>query len=99
MVANARWKYHYYVDYPAELFDLRFDPEETTNLAADPAHAERVTQMHAALLRELGDRTPEQVDRMAKDDQNTLVAKFGGPEKAMTEGTPAATPVPGKGHE
>jgi choline-sulfatase len=99
LVANARWKYHYYVDYPPELFDLRFDPQETTNLATDPAHAESMRFMHAALVRELGGRTPEQVDRMAKDDQNALVDKFGGPLQAMTEGTPAATPVPGKGHE
>ena len=33
MVADARYKYHWYVDFPPELFDLRFDPEETCNRA------------------------------------------------------------------
>lgn len=99
LVADGRWKYHYYVDYPPELFDIRFDPEETNNLAGDPAHANEVERLHTALVGHLGGRTPERVDRMAKDDQNALIEKFGGPEAALTKGTPAATPVPGKGHE
>jgi len=99
MLAGARWKYHHYVDYPPELFDLQADPEETTNLADQPAHLERIETMHADLLRHLGGRTPEQVDRMAKDDQNALVERHGGREAAMAVGTPGATPVPGKGHE
>jgi len=99
MIADARWKYHYYVDYSPELFDLRFDPEETNNLAGDPSHVDIEQQMHTALVRELGGKTPEQIDRLAKDDQNALVEKFGGREQALVSGTPAATPVPGKGHE
>ena len=99
MVADARWKYHYYVDYTPELFDLRFDPEEANNLAADPQFEGQCNRLHDALVAHLGGRTPEQVDRMAKDDQNALVERCGGREKALTMGTPAATPVPGKGHE
>lgn len=99
MVADGRWKYHYYVDYPPELFDTRFDPEETTNLVDSADHAHEKARLHAEMVRLLGGRTPEQVDRMAKDDQNALIEKFGGREKALTMGTPAATPVPGKGHE
>ena len=99
MVADARWKYHYYVDYPPELFDLRFDPEETSNVAADPTNRATVDRLHAALLDHLGGRTPEIVDRMAKDDQNALVESVGGRDAALGLGTPGATPVPGKGHE
>lgn len=99
MVADARWKYHHYVDYPEELFDLEMDPEETVSLASDPAYAAEVKRMHAELVSHLGGRTPEQVDRMAKDDQNALVERHGGREAAQHVGTPAATPVPGKGHE
>jgi len=99
MVADARWKYHHYVGYPAELFDLASDPEETTNLAEQPEHGAQIERLHGELVRHLGGRTPEEVDRMAKDDQNALVDRYGGPEAAQHVGTPAATPVPGKGHE
>ena len=99
MVADGRFKYHYYVDYPSELFDLRFDPEETNNVVDEPRYKGEVERLHQALVGHLGRRTPEQVDRAAKDDQNALVEKYGGREKAINEGTPAATPVPGKGHE
>ena len=99
LVADARWKYHYYVDYPAELFDLRFDPEETNNLAGDPRYQATIDRLHQNLLEHLGGRNPETIDRMAKDDQNALVERFGGRQQALIKGTPAATPVPGKGHE
>lgn len=50
------------------------------------------------MLRELEARLramldPERVDRLAKDDQNALVARFGGRERALRSGTPGATPV------
>lgn len=99
MVADARWKYHHYVGYPAELFDLASDPEETVDLAGDPAFGGEIARLHGELVSHLGGRTPEQVDRMAKDDQNALVEAHGGYEAAQSVGTPAATPVPGKGHE
>ncbi len=99
MVTDGRWKYHYYVGYPPELFDLSDDPEETENLADLAVMQSRVDEMHLGMVQLLGGRTPEQVDRMAKDDQNALIARHGGPEAAANVGTPAATPVPGKGHE
>lgn len=99
MVADARWKYHHYVDYPPELFDLAIDPEETVNLAGTAEHAGDMERLHGELVRHLGGRTPEEVDRMAKDDQNALIERHGGPDAAQHVGTPAATPVPGKGHE
>ena len=37
---------------------------------------------------------PEQVDRRAKDDQNALVARAGGRDKALQTGPRGATPVP-----
>ena len=36
----------------------------------------------------------EATDRSAKDDQNALVARFGGREAALRKGPPGATPVP-----
>ncbi|MFY0614137.1 MAG: sulfatase-like hydrolase/transferase [Hyphomicrobiaceae bacterium] len=91
MLRKGKWKFHYYVDYRPELFDLDADPEETTDLAADPAYAEVVKQM-AAALRDICD--PEAVDALAKADQQALIEKHGGREKARLIGAPGATPPP-----
>lgn len=92
MVANARWKYHHYVGYPPELFDLYADPLEEHNLAGDPAHADIETRMRRALFKICD---PETVDAAAKADQDALVARFGGAERAFRTGPSGATPVPG----
>lgn len=91
MVRRGAGKLIHYVGYQPEFFDLAADPEETVDLAADPAAAGRVAE-YERLLRGICD--PEAVDRRAKDDQNALVARFGGPEKAFETGAPGATPVP-----
>ncbi|MBT3992016.1 MAG: sulfatase-like hydrolase/transferase [Rhodospirillaceae bacterium] len=96
MLRKGKYKFLYYVDYEPELFDLEADPEETSDLAADPNYAEIVTE-YEGYLRAICD--PEKVDRQAKDDQNALIEKFGGRDKALHTGTPGATPVPGQGHE
>lgn len=90
-LARGRFKYHYYVGYAPELFDLHADPEETRDLAGDPAQGP-VLAAFERTLRQLLD--PEAVDRRAKDDQNALVARFGGRELALRTGTPGATPAP-----
>ena len=92
VLAHGRWKYHYYVGYAPELFDLDADPEETRDLAGDAAHA-GVLREFEARLRAIVD--PERVDRRAKDDQNALVARHGGRDKALGIGPPGATPAPG----
>ena len=92
MVANAHWKYHEYVGYAPELFNLEADPLETRNLASDPEHAEKCAEMRAALYAICD---PTTVDAQAKADQDRLVARFGGPEAAFNTGPSGATPVPG----
>ena len=96
MVRRRNYKFVYYVGYPPELFDLANDPEEERNLAGDEEY-EDVLDEYESLLRSIVD--PEQTDRLAKDDQNALIEKFGGRDKAFKTGTPGATPVPGQGHE
>jgi choline-sulfatase len=94
MLVDGRYKYHHYVDYAPELFDLHDDPEELHDLAASPAH-QAVRVRLRERLRSLLD--PEAVDRMAKDDQNALVDRHGGREAALSVGKIGATPVPPSG--
>jgi choline-sulfatase len=94
MIRKGSFKYIHYVGYDPELFDLENDPEETINLAGDPAYSETLSQ-YRQYLNDICD--PEKTDRRAKDDQNALIKKFGGREKAIHIGTPDATPTPESG--
>jgi len=96
MIRKGKYKYIHYVGYEPELFDLKADPEETTNLASNPKFEEILAQYHQHLFNICD---PEKTDRAAKDDQNALIEKFGGREKALHIGTPGATPAPGQAHE
>jgi choline-sulfatase len=91
MVRKGRWKYHHYVGYPPELFDLSTDPQELRNRADDPALAPILAAMHAALL-DVCD--PVEVDRRAKADQAALVERHGGRAAALGIGNVGATPPP-----
>ena len=95
MLTRGLYKLHYYVGYPAELFDLEADPEETRNLADDPAHQAILAELETALRAMLD---PEAIDRRAKDDQNALIARHGGREAALNLGYPGETPVAQKFH-
>ena len=96
MLRKGRYKYHYYVGYRPELFDLADDPEELHDLAGDPAHTTTLVEMETLLRKRLD---PEAVDRKAKADQAALIARFGGPEAAKNAGAPGTTPVPGYSQE
>jgi choline-sulfatase len=93
MLRRGRWKYHHYVRFRPELFDLEIDPEELRDLAEDPAHAGVLREMEAA-LRRICD--PDAVDARAKADQRALVERFGGVEAAARLGSSSATPVPAR---
>ena len=92
MLRKGRWKYHHYVGFSAELFDLETDPEELHDLAQDSVHAGVLRDMEAS-LRQIGD--PEAIDQAAKRDQRALIERFGGVEKASHIGAKGATPAPG----
>ena len=91
MLRKERWKYHEYVGFEPELFDLQSDPDEAINLAGDPACAARVAKLRDELRRIVD---PEFADRQAKADQRALVERFGGRETAFRIGTEGATPAP-----
>lgn len=89
MLRRGRWKYHHYVGFAPELFDLEADAEELMNVAdSNPA----IVAGFEAMLRRICD--PEATDRRAKADQAALVARFGGRERALETGTKGATPAP-----
>jgi choline-sulfatase len=90
MLTRDGWKYHHYVGHAPELFDLRSDPEELHDIAADPAHAAKVREFSEELHRMLD---PVATDRRAKRDQNNLVARFGGRDKALQLGNAGPTPM------
>jgi len=49
MLRKGRWKLIHYVGFEDELFDLEADPEELSNVAADPQNAAVLADLHAAL--------------------------------------------------
>lgn len=50
MIRRGDFKYNYYVNDIAELYNLREDPKEMRNLALEPASARKVEQMKAELF-------------------------------------------------
>ncbi|MCA2011551.1 sulfatase-like hydrolase/transferase [Cereibacter sphaeroides] len=91
MLRRGRWKYHYYVGFPPELFDLQADPEELVDLGQDPTHAAIRAELHAALCAIVD---AEAANAQAFADQDALIARLGGPEKAFNMGASGATPPP-----
>jgi choline-sulfatase len=91
MLRKGRWKLIHYIGFPDELFDLVTDPEETRNLASDPACAAILQDLHAE-LRKICD--PDKTDAQAFADQAALIERHGGREAALKLGAPGATPPP-----
>jgi arylsulfatase A-like enzyme len=73
MLRAGQYKYTYHTPaddkHPAqrELYDLNADPGEFTNLASHPDQGERLAQLHAALVKELGEN-PDQTEQRCRAD-------------------------------
>jgi len=53
-VRTLAWRYNRWGEGPEELYDLRRDPGQFTNLAGDPAYASELAAMRAELVRQRG---------------------------------------------
>jgi arylsulfatase len=63
MVRTSRWKYNYYPEGYAELYDLDADPDEMVNLAGRPQQREVEAAMKDRLLKWL--TTADEADQIA----------------------------------
>jgi len=93
MIRDGAWKYVYYVGDRPQLFDLDADPQETTDLATDPAYANVLARCEQKLR---GVVDPEQANQNAFDDQAELVERHGGRDEVLTRGDFGYTPAPGE---
>jgi len=76
MLRRDRWKYvHFSEGHPPLLFDLEKDPRELHNLASDIRYAEILAELNNQLHQILD---PEEVNRLAFDDQAKMVDRLGG---------------------
>lgn len=93
MARGERYKYIHYVGLPSQLFDLRTDPDEHHDLAADPHYA-GVLRACEHELRRIVD--PEAVDARAKAEQRAGIEAHGGVEAVLAAGPPfiQGTPTP-----
>lgn len=96
MLTDQRYKYVYYCDHPAQLFDLAADPEERLDLLAGTTISEHSRQVAERFRQALYSRLdPEEVDRRAKARQAELLELFGGIEAAKANTSMSGfTPAP-----
>ena len=83
MIRKGKWKYVYYVGYPAQLFNLENDPHEANDLAGNKDF-QPVLDRYEAMLREMVD--PEEVNRSAFEDQKETLQLYGGVDAVVKRG-------------
>ncbi|MDB5774060.1 MAG: Choline-sulfatase [Herbaspirillum sp.] len=92
MIRHEQYKYVFYVNYPPQLFDLKADPEELTDLAGDPAYAKVLKDCHRHLTAMCD---PVEVDARVKLRQGELLAANGGRDAVIERGDLGYSPPPG----
>jgi choline-sulfatase len=92
MIRHGPYKFVHYVSYRPQLFDLKRDPEELTDLAQDPAYAKVLAECRARLYAICD---PAEVDTRAKKRQAELLEQAGGREAVLARGDLGFSPPPG----
>lgn len=75
MIRKGPWKYVYYAGFQERLYNLETDPNENTDIAADPAHAAQLQECREA-MRSICD--PDAVDTTIRAGQRQRVEQHGG---------------------
>jgi choline-sulfatase len=91
-IRYGQFKYVHYVKYAPQLFDLANDPEEATDLAADPKYASVRNSCEARLRAML---SPEDIDARAKKRQAEQLERYGGRQAVIARGDLGFSPPPG----
>jgi choline-sulfatase len=92
LIRKGPFKYVHYVGMPPQLFDLDADPEERCDLGGDAGYRGLIADCEAALRQVVN---PEQADALARADQATRIAAFGGRDKVLAHGSFGYSPTPG----
>ncbi|WP_349426063.1 sulfatase-like hydrolase/transferase [Microbacterium sp. LWS13-1.2] len=95
MIRRGAYKYIHHVDGPAQLFDVRQDPDELNDLASDEAQAERLADMETSLRARLD---PERTDEIVRTQQSALIDAAGGVDALRGERTLDFSPPPPAAH-
>lgn len=91
MLRKGDWKLVWYAGYEPQLFNLKDDPEERNDRAADPACASVLRDMKAA-LDEVAD--VDELNRQAFEDQAEKIALYGGRDAILNTPEQGFTPPP-----
>lgn len=92
MLRTGRRKYVHYALYEPQLFDLQNDPEELSDLAADPAHRSVLEDCRARLLARLD---PDAIHAEARAAQRARIEELGGEQAILDRGDFGFSPPPG----
>ena len=91
MVRDGDMKLIYHVGAPSQLFDLGKDPQETNDLAANPAYNDTLEKLQRELRRIVD---PDAANVRAKADQLAHAFKHGGPQAIRGGQNIVASPPP-----
>jgi choline-sulfatase len=95
MVRWDHWKFVYYVDHPPQLFDMKADPNELSNLAVDRTNDPVVRSAWKEGERRLrAICNPEQVNARCFQDQKRRIEELGGRDACINSYAFNHTPTP-----